>query len=145
MVAEAKVVVWVAADEVLIFDILRGDLMKVCVPTDGEGVMDDLVGQHFGRALSYAMLDTDTRMVESIQNTSQHHGGDVLPPELLASHGVEIMLCGGLGPKAVQMFENFGIEVFIGAQGTVGDAIESWESGLLSRATKDNACQSHGH
>ncbi len=55
------------------------------------------------------------------------------------------MLCGGLGPKAVTMFEQFGIDVFVGAQGTVRDAIEAWKQGSLMEATDENACREHRH
>lgn len=119
--------------------------MKVCVPTDGEGGLEDMVGQHFGRAPTYTAMDAETKMVELIENTSQHHGGSMLPPELLAEYGIDVMLCGGLGPKAVQMFENFGIEVFVGAQGKVSDAIAAWEAGELARAADNNVCHSHEH
>jgi len=49
--------------------------MKVCIPTEGEGGIDDLVGQHFGRVPTYTIVDLDTNEVEVTQNTSEHMGG----------------------------------------------------------------------
>jgi len=40
--------------------------MKVCIPTTGEGGIDDFVGQHFGRVPTYTLVDLDTNEVEAI-------------------------------------------------------------------------------
>ncbi|MEA1985420.1 MAG: NifB/NifX family molybdenum-iron cluster-binding protein [Euryarchaeota archaeon] len=122
--------------------------MKVCIPSMEHGGLDDAVGQHFGMVTTYTVLDTETKDISVVENTSEHRGGVGMPPELLSKAGVDIMLCGGLGGKAVKMFEDYGIEVFIGAQGTVQDAITAWEAGKLSMATNENACnehRQHGH
>jgi predicted Fe-Mo cluster-binding NifX family protein len=88
-------------------------------------------------------VDTETNEVSVFPNTSEHMGGIGLPPELIAKKGVHVMLCSGLGPRAIQMFEQFGIEVFVGASGTVKDAINAWKSGKLQLATDENACKEH--
>ncbi|MDO9537930.1 MAG: NifB/NifX family molybdenum-iron cluster-binding protein, partial [Thermoplasmata archaeon] len=64
-------------------------------------------------------------------------------PNLIAQHGAETMLCGGLGRKAIQMFEEKGIMVYSGASGTVADAINMWKAGKLQAATSETACQQH--
>lgn len=119
--------------------------MKVSIPSMGQGGMDDMVGQHFGKVPVYTVYDTDTNEFSVIENTSEHNGGIGLPPELMAEKGVNVMLCGGLGRKAVVMFEQFGIDVFVGASGKVTDAIDSWKAGNLSKATRDNSCSGHDH
>ena len=81
--------------------------------------------------------------VEVIQNTSEHMGGSGYPPDLLASHGVNVMVCGGLGRRAIMMFEELGIMVYVGASGTVKDAIQMWQDGRLQAATDENACRQH--
>ncbi|WP_406656490.1 NifB/NifX family molybdenum-iron cluster-binding protein [Methanolobus sp. ZRKC2] len=119
--------------------------MKISVPSMGQGGTDDVVGQHFGKVPVYTVYDTDTEEVSIIANTSEHNGGSGLPPELMSEAGVNVMLCGGLGRKAVTMFEQFGIDVFVGASGKVTDAIDAWKSGKLSKATQDNSCAGHDH
>ncbi|WP_135604014.1 NifB/NifX family molybdenum-iron cluster-binding protein [Methanococcoides sp. NM1] len=119
--------------------------MKVCVPSAKNGGLEDNVGQHFGMVPVYTVLDTETDEVMIVENTSQHNGGVGLPPELLSEAGVNIMLCGGLGQKAVTMFSNFDIEVFVGAQGTVETAIFDWKAGNLASPNSENVCQDHGH
>jgi predicted Fe-Mo cluster-binding NifX family protein len=117
--------------------------MKIAIPTLGNRGLNETVGEHFGRVPTYTLIDTETNEVRIIQNTSHHLGGEGYPPELLAKNGVEIMLCSGLGRRAIQMFEQFGIEVYVGAYGTVKDVIEMWKNNKLELATDENACRQH--
>jgi predicted Fe-Mo cluster-binding NifX family protein len=119
--------------------------IKVCVPTMGQNGLDELVSPHFGRAPTFTVVDTGTNAVKVIQNTSEHMGGAGKPPELMTAAGVQVMLCSGLGPRAIQMFEEYGVEVYVGASGTVRDTIQAWKNGLLRVATDRDACEMHRH
>lgn len=119
--------------------------MKICVPTLGQEGLNDAVCEHFGRAPTFTAVDMETNEVTVMPNISEHMGGVGVPPEHLADKGIHVMLCSGLGPRAVQMFEQFGIEVYVGASGTVDDAIKAWQAGSLSMATDENACMEHRH
>jgi predicted Fe-Mo cluster-binding NifX family protein len=72
-------------------------------------------------------------------------GGKGLPTDMLKEQGVQVMIVGGLGPKAIQAFAEQCVEVFVGAAGTVNDAIVDWKDGLLTKASFDNACMEHRH
>ncbi|MFZ2500132.1 NifB/NifX family molybdenum-iron cluster-binding protein [Methanosarcina sp.] len=119
--------------------------MKVSIPTRDENGMNGIVEQHFGKAPTYTIIDTETEEVTIIANDSEHTGGVGLPPEYLHKNGVDIMLCGGLGVKAVRMFESYGIKVFVGAGSTVRDTFEAWKAGKLQKATTENSCTEHEH
>ena len=120
-------------------------MMKLCIPSMGQNGMDDTVGQHFGKVPYYTLYDTESKEVSVIPNTSEHNGGVGLPPEIMAKEDVDIMLCGGLGRKAVVMFEEYNIAVFNGATGSIRDAISAWEENSLSEATQLNSCAGHDH
>jgi len=119
--------------------------MKICVPTMGEGGMQEAVCQHFGRAPTFTMIDLDSGEIKILQNVSEHMGGTGLPTETIFAAGVQVMIVGGLGPKAVAMFNQGGVDVFVGATGTVKDAIDDWRAEMLCRADLDNACKDHKH
>lgn len=121
-----------------------GDYMKVSIPTRDMNGLEGIVEQHFGKAPTYTIIDTESDQVTVIPNTSEHMGGIGLPPEYLYQNGVDIMLCGGLGFKAVNTFESYGIKVFVGAGGTVKDTFEAWKAGKLQNATAENSCTEHG-
>jgi len=117
--------------------------MKICIPTIGKNGLDDFVGEHFGRVPTYTIVDLDTDEVKVIQNTSEHMGGVGYPPELMVREGVNILVCRGLGRRAISMFDETGIEVYIGASGTVRDAISAFKKGLLQKAGIGDACGRH--
>ncbi len=117
--------------------------MKVCIPTMGNRGFEENIGEHFGRVPTYTIVNTDTNEVKVIDNTSEHTGGQGYPPEIIAQAGAKVMICQGLGRRAVAMFEELGIMVYVGAQGTVKDVIQLWERNELQPATDENACAQH--
>jgi predicted Fe-Mo cluster-binding NifX family protein len=119
--------------------------MKLCIPTMGGGGLDDAVSDHFGRAPTFTVVDTETNEVLVIKNRSEHMGGLGKPPEHVAKTGAKVLLCSGLGPRAIDMLVGFGIEVFVGATGTAKDAIGMWKEGKLTPANHDVACKEHNH
>ena len=118
-------------------------MTKVCVPTSGSGGLDDLVGEHFGRVPTYTIYDSETGAVEVVDNTSEHAGGTGLPADILANLGIDVLLCSGLGRRAIGILNGSGIEVSIGLSGTAREAIEAWKGGRLSGASEGDACQQH--
>jgi len=61
-------------------------------------------------------------------------GGIGDPPEIMAREGVNIMVCQGLGQRAISMFKNLGIAVYIGASGTVRDAVDMFKQGKTAES-----------
>lgn len=119
--------------------------MKVAIPTEGKKGMDEQVSQHFGRAPTYTIVDTESGAVEVVENTSEHMGGTGLPPELLHAHGVEAILCTNLGHRAVEMFCSMGITAYIGVHGTVAMALGLWKEKKLAEASEESSCKEGKH
>ena len=117
--------------------------MKICIPTVGNGGLDDIVGEHFGRVSTYTLVNLDTEEVKVVSNTSHHKGGYGNPPEIMAKEGVNAMVCQGLGRRAISMFEGFGITVYIGASGTVRNAVYTFKKGKLQKASESDGCGKH--
>ncbi len=117
--------------------------MKICVPTMGNNGLDEAVGEHFGRVPTYTIIDLETKHVKVVPNTSEHMGGVGYPPDIMKREGVQVLVCRGLGQRAISMFDAIGIEVYIGASGTVKDAIAAYQDGRLQKAGIDNACGQH--
>jgi len=116
-------------------------MTRVCVPTEGPGGLDDLVGEHFGRVPSYTIYNSETGEVEVVDNTSEHAGGSGLPAQILAGLGIDVLLCSGLGRRAIGLLSENGIEVCVGLSGTAREAIEAWKGGEVSEASEGDACQ----
>lgn len=117
--------------------------MKICIPVLAQQGMNSPISSHFGKADHFAMFDEDTQTLTFFDNTGQHHGGALTPAELIHQAGANVVLCGGLGVKAVQLFEQLGIRVFNQASGTVADVLAAYKAKALPEATNETACHDH--
>jgi predicted Fe-Mo cluster-binding NifX family protein len=120
-------------------------MVKVCLPTMGDRGMDEYIAAHFGRAPTFTVVDLDTNDVKVVPNTGEHVGGTGHPGEFLLKEGAQVMIVGNLGPRAVELFQRSGIDVFTCATGTVREAIDDWKAGMLTVADAKNACTEHRH
>ncbi len=109
-------------------------MVRICIPTMGWAGLDEMVSEHFGRAPTFTIVDLETGEVEVIPNTGRHGGGGMLPAELLKGRGVDLLICWGVGPRALSLLESLGIKVYYGASGTVREVVEAFKAGKLSRA-----------
>ncbi len=113
--------------------------MRICVPSY-RGGLDDFVCEHFGRAETFTIYDTETGRIEVVKNTSEHFGGLLKPPEILKRVGVDVIVCSGMGARAIAMFKSYGIRVYMGARGKVRDAIEQFLRDELIEADESMGC-----
>ena len=86
--------------------------MKIVIPTENDRGLKDKVAEHFGRCQTYTFINEKGEIIEIIKNTSEHMGGSGLPPELMKSHNAQVLLCRGLGPRALNLCQEMGIEVY---------------------------------
>ena len=110
--------------------------MRIAVPCDGQRV-----AAHFGHAAQFALFDADpeTREItaERIADAPPHQPG-LLPP-WLAEHGANVILAGGMGGRARQLFDGHGITVVTGVrEANPRKAAEDYLKGSLS--TEANPC-----
>jgi len=118
-------------------------MTKLCIPTEGAGGLNGLVGEHFGRVPTFTLVDSDTGEVEVLDNTSEHMGGMGLPADLLVRAGAEVVLCQGLGRRAIQLLSEAGVSVCTGVSGTVAEAVAAWKGGTMAEAGDTDACMRH--
>ncbi len=115
--------------------------MKIAVPSSDDSGLDSTVFLHFGRCPFYTLVDTESGDVEILRNDSTHFGGSKSPPGLLIDNGVSVLVCGDLGRKAIALFEDAGIDICIGAKGTVREAVEAWKKGELKGPSEGYTCK----
>lgn len=117
--------------------------MKIVIPTNNKNGLDDQIAEHFGRCATYTFLDEKGTVIEIIDNTSEHMGGIGLPPELMKEHDANILLCKGLGSKAITLCEKLGIDVYVNQAKTVKNIFELWQNKKLKKAGSKDACEQH--
>ena len=113
--------------------------MKYAVPVAG-GVMSP----HFGHCEQFAFFDVDEQNKithKEFVASPEHQPG--LLPSWLAERGASVVIAGGMGPRAVDLLQQHGIGVVLGAtESDPEKAVLSYLSGSL--VTADNICD-HGH
>lgn len=125
-----------------------GNLMRVAVSADDGKGLDSIVSPHFGRCPYYILVDLDGCEVEhvaAVENPyyNQHQPGQV--PQFIRDQGVDVMLTGGMGRRAIGFFEQYGIEAVTGAAGTVGRSLEQYLGGVLQTAEPCRESIEHAH
>ncbi|MBN1263044.1 MAG: NifB/NifX family molybdenum-iron cluster-binding protein [Candidatus Pacebacteria bacterium] len=116
-------------------------MMRVVIPTNGRKGLADKVAEHFGRCAAYTFLDGKGRVVEIIDNTSEHLGGEGLPPELMKKHQADILLCKGLGSRALDLCQELGIDVYVIKAETVREIFTIWKNNKIEKAGFKDVCQ----
>jgi predicted Fe-Mo cluster-binding NifX family protein len=114
--------------------------MKVAIAKDG-----DMVSEHFGHCTEYAVFVIEKSKITSqeILESPGHEPGK-LPP-FLASHKVTHVLAGGMGPRAVDLFCENNIEVFIGVHGPIETVIKDFLAGKISQGESSCTHGEEGH
>ena len=110
--------------------------MRYAVP-----VSAGVVAMHFGHCEQFALIDTDEEKKEIVGRkiiSSPGHEPGILP-QLLAEEGVSVVIAGGMGSRAQNLFQQSRIKVVIGALEIEPEkAVLSYLNGNL--ATGDNIC-----
>jgi len=110
--------------------------MKIAIP-----IVDGQLCAHFGHCAHFALVDVDeknkkiaaTKLVEP-----PPHEPGVLP-KWLHEQGANIILAGGMGPRAQDLFKQNGIQVVVGCPPAPPEIlVGAFLSGEL--VTGDNAC-----
>lgn len=104
--------------------------MRICFTADQSNGLDSVLSYHFGHCPYFVIVDVDemgtVKNVESIPNPlmGEHAPGEL--PAFMKSKGVNIIITGGMGPKARQYFASYGIQTIVGAYGRVRDVLEEY-------------------
>ena len=107
--------------------------MKIAITSKGT-TLDDQVDPRFGRCAHFVIVETDDMACEAITNGNAAAGGGagIQSAQLVAEKNAKVILTGNCGPNAFRTLEAAGIEIVIGASGTVREAIEQYKAGKLS-------------
>ena len=117
--------------------------MKVAVTSKGT-TLDDSVDPRFGRCAHFVIVETDDMSFEAVANSNAAAGGGagIQSAQLVSEKDAKVVLTGNCGPNAFRTLEAAGIQVVIGAGGTVHEAVEEYKAGRL-RVTGSPNVESH--
>jgi predicted Fe-Mo cluster-binding NifX family protein len=115
--------------------------MKIVITAQGE-TPDSAIDQRFGRALWFLVYDEETDNWKAIDNSQAYNamqGAGIQAAQTVLDQKTQIVISGATGPKAFRALEAGGVKMFIGASGTVKEALEAFKKGQLKEATMADA------
>lgn len=119
--------------------------MKICIPTLTAGGKEAPVSEHFGSSPFFTVYDSPSGDITATENSNQHHAhGTCHPVSALGGAKVDVVICRGMGARAVQGFRQAGIRVYSSAAGTAGQAIKDFEENALTELSGEGSCGGHG-
>lgn len=110
--------------------------MRIAIPS-----VQGQLSAHFGHCQTFELFDVDTekKSIESRESkpAPEHQPG--LLPAWLSEQGAELIIAGGMGSRAIQLFGQAGIDVVVGAESAAPEVIvERYLAGDLQ--TGGNVC-----
>ena len=114
--------------------------MKVIITAHGTDMSSE-VDQRFGRAEEFLLVDTDSgEMTACVVNQDPNisHGAGLQAAQNVANLGAKVVITGNVGPRAFAALEAGRVDVYIGAKGTVAEALEEFKAGKLMIAPGAN-------
>ncbi len=110
--------------------------MKIAAACEG-----NQISGHFGHCENFMIFDVDNgkiTMENSVPNPGHKPG---FLPNFLADSGVNVIIAGGMGGGAVEIFDERDIEVIVGADGDARVATEAYLRGELKFS--GSVCHNH--
>jgi predicted Fe-Mo cluster-binding NifX family protein len=115
--------------------------MKVCIPAEAPQ-LEARLDERLGRAACFVLVDGETGAVlasaPNAQNKQAAQGAGVQAGQTIATLKPDAVLCANCGPKAFRVLQAAGVRVYLGAAGTVAEAVAAFKDGRLAEAAEAN-------
>ncbi|NLO99169.1 MAG: dinitrogenase iron-molybdenum cofactor [Clostridiaceae bacterium] len=111
-------------------------MIKIAVASENE-----IVTEHFGHCENFNIFEAENNQIvrsESIPNPGHRPG---FLPNFLNDMGVNVVISGGMGGGAIDIFNEKNIEVIVGARGNARKAAEEYLKGNLK--STGSICHEH--
>lgn len=115
-----------------------GDKMKIAVASE-----NNMVTEHFGHCEGFMVFDTENNKIVKIETIPNPGHKPGFLPNFLHDKGVNVIISGGMGGGAIEIFNERNIEVITGAKGNAEDAVINYLKGELK--STGSVCHEHQH
>ena len=110
-------------------------MRRIALATEDNQGLTGQISQHFGRCPYYLIVDVEgleIEKTESVDNPYYNSHAPGMVPQFINEQGVNVMIAGGMGPRAIDMFTSLGIEAVSGATGNVGNVLQAYLKGEIT-------------
>ncbi len=116
-----------------------GHAIKTQLACGGNGccialpLVNNLLSAHFGHCEEFAVVNIENGKLGELRRFRPPEHAPGVYPEWLSGYGVTDVIAGGIGQKAISLFNSYGINVFAGApQISLEELINDFLSGSLN-------------
>ena len=104
----------------------------IAIASEDDRGLGGEVSAHFGRCPYYVLVEANGGTVIGSRIVANpyfdlHRPG--VMPRFVREIGADVIIAGGMGPKAIDMFHGFGIDVATGATGAVEEVLGAYLRG----------------
>jgi predicted Fe-Mo cluster-binding NifX family protein len=119
--------------------------MRICIPTIDDRRQLSEVCDHFGSAPYFTIYDFETNAYETVNNSGHdHEHGTCHPMDNLKDKNIGVVICKGLGRRALEKLNDSRIKVFRIDRSMVKDIIEDVSDGKLEEINPESTCRHQG-
>lgn len=113
--------------------------MKIAVTYENGSVF-----QHFGHTEQFKLYEAENGQITSSQVVDTNGSGHGALAGFLTEHGVNVLICGGIGGGAQAALAEAGIQLYGGVDGSADEAVAAYLSGTI-QYNPDVRCSHHDH
>ncbi len=115
--------------------------MKIAFAAEENKGIDSMLSHHFGRCPYYVFVIIENKNIEEVKTKGNpffnNHGPGVVP-RFIAKEKVDVIVAGGMGPRAITWFEKLGIKAITTPARKIKDILSDYLGGKLSGALPCN-------
>lgn len=113
-------------------------MMKVAVAND-----KGMVSEHFGHCEGFMVFNSNKKEILNEERIANPGHRPRFLPNFLNDIGVNVIISGGMGASAIDIFNGKNIEVVVGARGNARRAVKDYLTGALK--STGSVCHQHQH
>jgi len=110
--------------------------MMIAISVDGNEV-----SMHFGRCEKYILYEIKNKEIISKKEITNPGHRPFFLPKFLADKNVDVLITGGIGPRAINTFNELNIKVISEVKGKVEIVIKDYLEGKITEQLKP--CKEH--
>jgi predicted Fe-Mo cluster-binding NifX family protein len=123
--------------------------LRISISAETNDGLNSIVAHHFGRSPFFVFIDLENRKAKKVEVVNnpcfdRHQPGQVTG--FINENKVDVMLSGGMGGRAIQFFQQLGIQTATDACGTAQLVLKSYLDGSLigTAPCKESIALGHG-
>ncbi len=123
--------------------------MIIAVASEENKGLQSIAAHHFGRCPYYVFIQLDKEKNVTDVKTKpnpfyqSHQPGEV--PQFIADEGADVIISGGMGPRAIDWFKRLGVTALTASANTVEEVLKLFINNQIAGAESCNESDEHHH